>query len=100
MAIYGHAIMAIMAIMTIKAVPPYGYMAINMAKLGVYLKVWKNVDHLSYRTHNIYKDNRYISIYYVYISQFPNINMGRRLQDGNYPKQAGAELGLAQYKIG
>ena len=43
MAIYGHAIMAIEAIM---AVPPYGYMAINMDKLGVYLKVWKNVDHL------------------------------------------------------
>ena len=47
MAIYGQAIMAIMAIMTIKAVPPYGYMAINVAKLGVYLKVWENVDHLS-----------------------------------------------------
>ena len=39
--------MAIMAIMTIKAVPPYGYMAINVAKLGFYLKVWENVDHLS-----------------------------------------------------
>ena len=35
-AICGQAIMAIMAIMTIKAVPPYGYMAINVAKLGVY----------------------------------------------------------------
>ena len=46
-AICGQAIMAIMAIMTIKAVPPYGYMAINVAKLGVYLKVWENVDHLS-----------------------------------------------------
>ena len=33
MAIYGQAIMA---------VPPYGYMAINMDKMGVYLKVWKN----------------------------------------------------------
>ena len=45
-AIYDQAIMAIMAIVAIMAVLPYGYMAINMDKLGVYLKVWKNVDHL------------------------------------------------------
>ena len=46
-AIYGQAIMAIMAFVAIIAVPPNGYMAINMGKLGVYLKAWKNVDHLS-----------------------------------------------------
>ena len=35
-AIYGQAIMTIMAIMSIKGVPPYGYLAINVAKLVVY----------------------------------------------------------------
>ena len=36
--------MVIMAIMAIMAWP---HMATDMAKLGVYLKVWENVDHLS-----------------------------------------------------
>ena len=40
----GMAFMVIMAIMAIMAWP---YMATDMAKLGVYLKVWENVDHLS-----------------------------------------------------